>query len=197
MDATTFVRAFRKLVAPLERRVKLMVNRAVVNLVDDSQNLQILQVGLRADELLDDVERFGQYGFTSNPPANSEAVVVAVGGALDHPIAVAVEDRNTRPTDLAEGESCLYTAQNGKRVYNKADGSIELGTSPTDFAALKTPTRANDDALKNSIAQLRSAIAGWTPVPNDGGAALKAALATWLSATETMQDVGATEVKAK
>ena len=40
---------------------------------------------------------------------------------------------------------------------------------------------------------LASAISGWVPVPNDGGAALKAALGTWLGGSN---DVASTNLKA-
>ena len=35
------------------------------------------------------------------------------------------------------------------------------------------------EQLERSIEELRQGIASWTPVPNDGGAALKASLARW------------------
>ena len=37
------------------------------------------------------------------------------------------------------------------------------------------------EQLERSIEELRQGIASWTPVPNDGGAALKASLAGWTS----------------
>ncbi len=52
--------------------------------------------------------------------------------------------------------------------------AVSIG-SGSDFVALaaKVDQELND---------LKSAISGWVPVPNDGGAALKAALGTWFAA---------------
>jgi hypothetical protein len=44
------------------------------------------------------------------------------------------------------------------------------------------------------LADLKSAINGWTPVPNDGGAALKVALTSWLASSSA---VSAVKVKAR
>lgn len=52
--------------------------------------------------------------------------------------------------------------------------------------------------LENKVNQLIAAIVAWTPVPNDGGAALKALLATWSSTTLTLTvrgDIENTKVK--
>lgn len=39
--------------------------------------------------------------------------------------------------------------------------------------------------LENKVNALITGISGWTPIPNDGGAALKVALTTWLSSSLT------------
>lgn len=192
------VKLVQRLVSPLARRVRLTVSRALVQLVDDTTLLQTVQLAVRADELRDQVERFQQYGFTSVPLPNAEAVLLLVGGDGDHPIVVAVEDRLIRPTGLLPGEWALYTKAHGVRVKAvEADGSLELGTSPTDLVALSTPTKGNDDALAAKINALISVFNAWTPAPNDGGAALKAALASWVASTVAVNPVAATEVKAK
>lgn len=126
----------KKLLSPIARRVGLMIVRGTVSSVDDSKSLQTMQVSLLADQVRDIVERFQQYGFTSVPNKDAEVIVLHIGGDGDHSIVVAVDDRSSRPTGLSAGESCMYTSQNGKRVYAKSDGKVELGTSPTDFAGL-------------------------------------------------------------
>lgn len=99
-----------RLLWPLRRRVLLMVTRAVVRLVDDAGGRQTLQLEALAGEALDGAERFQTYGLTSSPPVGSEAVLLALGGARQHPVAVAVEDRTVRPRDAAPGTVVLYTA---------------------------------------------------------------------------------------
>ena len=93
----------------LSRRVKLAVGRAVLQLVDDARKLQSVQVvGLRG-EVLDEVERFQQYGFTSHPHPKAECVVLSVGGMRQHPIVIAIDDRRYRLIGLEEGEVGIYT----------------------------------------------------------------------------------------
>lgn len=133
IDVTELV---RKMLAPVARRVGSMIVRSVVESIDDSGGMQAGQFSLQAGVTRDTVERFQQFGFTSVPAANAEAVVVAIGGDSDHLIAIIVDDRNYRPTGLSEGESAQYTKQNGLRVYCKSDGTVNLGTSPSDFVSL-------------------------------------------------------------
>jgi phage baseplate assembly protein V len=140
-----------KLVRPLGQRVRLMVTRAVVELVNDAATMQAVQVSLRADELRDGVERFQNYGFSSVPAPGAEGVALAVGGDSGHCVLVAVDDRRYRITDMAEGEVCLYTLGNGRRLYLKEDGQVHLGTDPTDFVALAPNTESRLAALEAAI----------------------------------------------
>ncbi len=112
-------------VAPVERRVKLLVSRAVVKLVDDSLKYQQLQLQLLADEVQDGVEHFQPYGLTWVPPKGAEALFLSVGGARNGGVAILAGNRELRPKSLAEGEIALYT-RDGLRLYAKADKSLEL-----------------------------------------------------------------------
>jgi phage baseplate assembly protein V len=117
--------AINKMIAPLRLRVANMVARAVVQLVDDSVKVQLLQLGVLSEETREGVERVQNYGFTSVPLPGAEAVVVFVGGQRDHGLAVAVDDRRYRLKSLQAGEVAMYH-KDGARVVLKADGSIEI-----------------------------------------------------------------------
>ncbi|MEE9357460.1 phage baseplate assembly protein V [Candidatus Vondammii sp. HM_W22] len=97
----------RRLLAPLTRRLRIMVSRAVINLVNDGHGLQEVQITLLADETAE-VERVQEYGFTSNPQPGAEAVALAVGGSRAHTIVIATDDRRYRLKGLASGEVALY-----------------------------------------------------------------------------------------
>lgn len=113
----------------------MMVGRAVINLVNDSLKMQELQVTLLADEVRADVERFQEYGLTSHPIPGSEAVMVCVGGARDHGIVIAVDDRRYRLKALEQGEVALYDDQ-GQAVHLKRDKTIHVyGCSNVVFDA--------------------------------------------------------------
>ena len=112
-----------RLIAPLARRVSLIVSRGVVTLVNDALKCQGLQVELVADELQDDVEHFQEYGFTHHPLAGAEVLFLSVGGVRSHGIVACVADRRYRPKNLGEGDVCLFTNL-GERVYLDATGDL-------------------------------------------------------------------------
>lgn len=115
----------RKVLAPIQRRVMLMVVRSVIILADDSGKVQRLQMQLLADETVDDVDRIQEYGFTSRPLPGAEAVTLAVGGNRDHLVVIATEDRRTRPKDLLAGEVKVYHFL-GYNLHFKNSGTAKL-----------------------------------------------------------------------
>lgn len=159
-------RIARKVMAPIQRRVQLMVSRAVVNLIKEDGLMQGVQVSLLADEVADDVENFQAYGFTSSPLPGAEAIVLSVGGNRDHPVVVVIADRRTRfkgpaGTGLALGEVAAYTDK-GQRVHLKINGSVaivpvltgfvDLGDdAPTEFVALATKVLTELTAIKTAF----------------------------------------------
>lgn len=118
-------RALEKLIAPLRRRVALMVGRCVVNLVNDALKMQAVQINLLSDETLDRVERLQNYGFTSHPRPGAEGLAVAVGGSRNHTVLIVCDDRRYRLTGLAEGEVALYDDL-GSKVVLKRGNVIEV-----------------------------------------------------------------------
>lgn len=119
-----------KLLAPLQRRVMLLVGRAVIRAVDDAGGLQELQAELLRGEVRGRLERFGALGLTAVPLPGAEGVLLFMGGNRDHGVVVAVEDRRHRPSGLAAGETALYHAGgNGTVILLGQDGSITLKPS--------------------------------------------------------------------
>ena len=85
---------------------------------------------------------------------------------------------------IVEGEEAngfLLVASEAERIEIKANTLIEFngGTlgSLVKIEALKNKL----NALEQDINSLKTAISGWTAVPNDGGAALKVALSSYYS----------------
>lgn len=100
--------AAREMLGGLEGRVRGMVARAIVRLVDDARQAQELQIELLEGESQDAVERFQNYGLTSVPHVGAEALVVFAGGLRSHGVVLAVEDRRYRLTGLENGEVALF-----------------------------------------------------------------------------------------
>lgn len=124
-----------KVLSPLKRGLKSLISRAVVSIVTDSFSRQNLQVRLQADEVVDDVERFQNYGHSS-VPKGGEAIVLAVGGKRSHLVAIAVEDKGVRPSGLKPGDSVLYHAEghtlllteNGEAILTCKKFTVEADT---------------------------------------------------------------------
>ncbi len=95
---------------PLRRKVRLLVTRGVVKLINDAKGLQELQASALAGELLDGVERIQQYGFTAHPHPDADCLILNVGADRSHPIVIAVDDRRYR-LQLAVGEVAMYDDQ--------------------------------------------------------------------------------------
>lgn len=135
-------RIFSRLIAPLSRRVRLMVGRAVLTAVNDAGGLQTVQVKLLADEVRDGVERMQQYGFTSVPLPGAEGVMVSVGGSRDHGIVIAMDDRRYRIKGLQPGEVALYTDEDKQdhkhRIIFGRGGKIDVLGKNVTVTASKT-----------------------------------------------------------
>jgi phage baseplate assembly protein V len=143
---------------PIMNKLRLLVSRGVVRVVDDAKKMQSLQVELHEGELHDQVERFQDFGFTSVPKPEAEAIYLSVGGNRAAGVVVAVSDRQYRPTGMAEGDVCLYT-ESGERVYlNKADDVVHIGAkSAADWVALAADTKAEISALRDTVDSLITA----------------------------------------
>lgn len=143
------------MMAPLQRRVSLMLSRAVVRLVDDSLKLQGLQLQVLAGETLGNVERFQEYGITSIPHVGAEAVLGCINGNRSHGVVIAVDDRRYRLTDLLAGEVALYTDEDksgGLRIHLKRNKEIHLiagGSSIVMTPAGITLTAPSVDFVKS------------------------------------------------
>jgi phage baseplate assembly protein V len=150
------INQIRRLMDPIYRMICMMVGRAVINLANDGLAVQELQINLLADETRSGVERFQEYGFTSNPHPGAEGVMVCVGGARDHGIVIAVEDRRYRLKGLAEGEVALYDDQGqavhlkrGKKIH--AYGCEEVLVEAAVKATCTAPEVTANSSVKHQV----------------------------------------------
>lgn len=107
----------------LSQRILLGIARALVAVVRDSGGIQVMQVQLSASEVRDGLPRFTEFGFSSNPPVGSDAVVAFLGGDRSKGIVIGTCHQPSRPKNLAPGETKLHS-QDGKSVYLTASGGI-------------------------------------------------------------------------
>lgn len=211
----------RKYVRPLEARLNNATARGMVKELDDTTGLARGQSSTVADQVADDIEFVGPYGLSFRPAAGAESIVWSIGAGANHLLGM-IFDRRVRLKDtLIEGEVALHVGVGGQVVHLKADGSIvvrgkDVGegdgatvtlTTAGDVvvtpAATKKVLLGSSDAtdfvalaslVKDRLDDLKIAFNTWVVAPMDGGAALKANLATWLAASN---NVAATKVKAE
>jgi phage gp45-like len=113
-------------IGPLKRAVSVMVGKAVISAIDDSEKLQVLQVNLLSGEVKDEIERIQEAGFTSVPLADGEAVAVCIGGNRDNMVIIATDNSATRPKGLSEGDVCLYHIKKPENRIHIKDGEISI-----------------------------------------------------------------------
>lgn len=119
---------------PLKNRISLMVGRCLIAAIDDSGDLQAAQISLLADESMDNVPHFQNYGFGSNPPVGSEGIVVALQGNREQLIIIGSEHRATRVKNLEPGESVQYNAFGSKATMTKDSNYEMIGIKKLKFA---------------------------------------------------------------
>ena len=166
----------RRLIAPVERKLRLVATKAIVELVKDDIGLQGAQVSLLEDETSDEgAEHMQPGGLTHKPFQGAEGVFLSIGGVRDDGVVICVSDRRYRPKDLEDGETCLYNeGDKQSTLHMKADGSIEVtaktgGDNPSTLimAADGSVTVVADNG--GSPSSLTMAADGSVTVAADGG----------------------------
>jgi len=118
-------RMLNMVLKPLRRKVRQLVSRGVVTLIDPNQLMQMLQVELLKNEVLDDIEHFEAYGMTAHAPDDSEVLTASLNGQRSHTVAIAVANRSFRLKGLAKGEVALYTDE-GDVIHFKRGNHIYI-----------------------------------------------------------------------
>lgn len=113
-----------KLLEPLKTRIRMILNRALLEAIDDSKSMQLIKVTVMEGEVKDLVERIQEYGFTSVPRKGSEALVGFIGGNKDQGIAIKVDDSRVRLKDLPDGSVAMYHYSGHKIVMT--DDTVEI-----------------------------------------------------------------------
>jgi len=148
MDRGT-LEQIRQLLRPIANRVANVAARAVVQLVNDAKKLQLLQVGVLADEDGDDAEHHQPYGFSSVPLAGAEAILVYPNGDRSHPLAITVSDRRHRPTGGEAGEVTMYH-HGGARVTMLNNGNLLVRAAPGAEVLVDDGSGSTEPLVKRS-----------------------------------------------
>lgn len=97
------------------RRVRHMVARGKVLLVDDTGPIQTMQVDLGPIDsngqslgIRDRLYHAKQFGFASNPPAGSDVIVLHVAGDRSNGVAIGTNHQGYRLKSLGGGETAIH-----------------------------------------------------------------------------------------
>lgn len=120
-----------------------MIVRGVLAVVDAGRKLQGVQMRLTAGEVKSGMEHFEPYGFTSNPQAGAEGVVVFFGGDRSHGAVICLADRRFRLKGLEAGEVAIYTDE-GDSIVFKRGRVVEVTTETYRVKAKRYEVDAPD-----------------------------------------------------
>lgn len=124
--------------------------RGVVTLVKAAGAVQFVQGEGIKGETVQGAELFQQFGYTSNPPADSMFVLLPLGGKTGHGIIIATEHGTYRLKNLASGETALYN-QWGDHVKLGADRRMKLVSGVAVDIDSPSVTMSGDLAVEGSI----------------------------------------------
>ena len=91
--------------------------------VDDSGDVQLLQVESHDGEGVPDVPHLQPYGLTACPPKEARTLAKLIGGAWDNVVALFTTHGPHRPRNLKAGDVTLYSGH-GVRVDLRAGGVV-------------------------------------------------------------------------
>ena len=116
-----------RLLTPIKNKIFRIVGRGILEKVKSSEKTQMIQITGLKDEVVTDIEWLQTYGYTCYPKVTNtaEALIAYLNGNRDQGIAIAVHDREKRPTDLASGEVCIYD-HNDNRITIKQNDDIHI-----------------------------------------------------------------------
>lgn len=118
----------KRAIDAIYQRLINMVAKCLISDADDSKDVQRVNAEILKNEKRRNIERFQEFGFTSNPTPDTEGVMLSLMGSRSHKVVIATENRSLRLKNLNPGESAIYD-KDGNYVWLKNDGEIQVKTS--------------------------------------------------------------------
>lgn len=137
----------------LLNKIHSLFTRGRISSVNDAGGLQKVQVSGLHGELKDGVERLQEYGFTSCPKNDSEALMVSLSGNRDHSLIIKIDDSNYRLKGLSQGEVAIYTDE-GDKIHLKRGNKIEVVTKEFSINSEKFKMQGQSAELIEELIKL-------------------------------------------
>lgn len=140
------------------RRILLVIGRGRIKTGNDDGPVQFQQVRLGVLETIDNLPRLAEYGFNSMPPAETDAIVLFMGGNRSQGVIVATGSQQFRMRSLKPGEVSI-SDNKGQSVHLTQEGIVVDGgglpilVKNTPSVTLDTPdvTMTGDLHVKGSV----------------------------------------------
>lgn len=161
--------SLHRLLDPLRRRMATLIGRAVLHAVNAAPDCQTLQVMILADEPQMDVEHMEPYGYTSNPPAGAEGIILNVAGQRGAAVGINFGNRSCRIAGLKSGEVAIYTDE-GDKIVLKRERHIEVETLHLSIKAKEDVTMTTKTYTVNASAGVTYTTPSYT-LGGEGGCA--------------------------
>ncbi len=142
----------------LATRVLSSLVRARLSRVDDSGDVQRVQVQAHGEPR--DADHLLPFGLACRPPLDSRGILLSVGSAFDHLVALGLALARYRPRDLDDGDVTLYSAHDA-RIDLRSSGVAVKGNMTVDGDV-------DADGYKAGGAP---GLSGVVSIPTPGGAA--------------------------
>ena len=138
----------------LAQRILSNVLRLRITTTEDGGAMQKLQVKLNDLQMVDNVPHAFHFGLSSVAPDGSDAIVMFVGGDRGNGVVLGTNHANSRPKNLAAGESALFN-QVGVKIYLSSAGlviegaglPITVNNAPTVTVNASTKVQLNTPEL--------------------------------------------------
>lgn len=128
MNGKELILALQRSMKPLKDKLLVLVTRAQLTNTNSTGSILLAQIRGLAGETIDKVPYLQHFGFTSNPPDGTQAIVVNIGANRDNVVIIATEKGEVRVKGLAKGEMAVYT-DDGTYMVLKKDGQVEIKTA--------------------------------------------------------------------
>ncbi len=92
----------------LKSKLMSMVGKCVITAINDTDELQALQIESMSNEIADDIIRVQDYGFSSVPEVDMEAITLSINGDRTDSVVIAVADSQYRLKGLENGDVTIY-----------------------------------------------------------------------------------------
>ncbi len=159
--------------------------RGKITLVVSGEPIQRVQLGGLADETLQDLEHLQEYGFASNPPAGSEAVVIPLGGATSHGVIVCTQHGQYRIKNLSPGETAIFNHE-GAKIVIKSGKIIEADCDVFKVNCKSYQITASDAAsFKTPMLETSAVLTAQGQINGNGGMAVQGGKGTAFSGSVT------------